>query len=104
MRTIKRQDGMTIINAEKAMGICACENNNTWIITVFDTWAGDDTVGLLGTYSTEKRALKVLNNLNTWLTDIIEQEHECESISSYYSQRHWHMCFQMPPDSEELDI
>ena len=110
MRTIKSQDGKMIANAEKVLGNCVCENGGKWIITAFDTWAGNDTVGLLGTYSTEKRALRVLDMLNEWqimheiLVDKVIYDffdrHDLEAMVKKIKQYNH---FRMPQDSGELD-
>ena len=86
MRTIKSQNGKMIVNAEKMLGNCAYENDGKWFISVFDTWSDDDKVGFLAEYSTETRALRVLDLLNEWLT-----------MQRTFSS------FRMPKDSEELD-
>ena len=88
MRTIKSQDGKMIVNAEKANRFCIDkpeeeyeENFCLWrIFVIFDVWTK------IAEYSTEKRALRVLDMLNEWLT-----------MQRTYS------CFQMPKDSGELD-
>ena len=103
MRTIKSQDGKMIVNAEKMLGNCVYENDGEWFISVFDTWLGDDTVGFLAEYSTEKRALRVLDMLNEWLTENAPQESEFNNRSAYASYCLAYNRFQMPQDSEELD-
>ena len=88
MRTIKSQDGKMIVNAEKVNCFCvdkieeAYEKNFClWrIYVIFDAWTK------IGDYSTEKRALRVLGDLNEWLT-----------MQRTFS------CFVMPQDSEGLD-
>ena len=104
MRTIKSQNGKMIVNAEKVQGICVCENDSKWRITAFDTWAGNDTVGLLGVYTTEKRALLVLNALNEWLCTLFPQKPENPDWKDWYEDCLWNYPrFNMPQDSEELD-
>ena len=88
MRTIKSQDCKMIVNAEKANRFCvdkieeAYEKNFClWrIYVIFNVWTK------IAEYSTEKRALRVLDMLNEWLT-----------MQRTFS------CFRMPKDSEELD-
>ena len=66
MRTIKSQDDKVIVNAKKVLGVIISEYAKEWTIGAFDTWEGECT-GFLGKYSTEKRALQVLEKLNEWL-------------------------------------
>ena len=94
MRTIKSQDGRMIVNAEKVNRFRVDEleegyekeevyerNFCRWrIFVIFDVWTK------IAEYSTEKRALRVLDELNEWLT-----------MQRTYSS------FQMPQDGEGLD-
>ena len=92
MRTIKSQDGKTIVNAEKSQGFY------TNIYRIYD-----HSFGSIAEYSTEKRALRVLDMLNEWLTSMCfgpaGSTWGPESAKDYK----WYVCFQMPNDSEELD-
>ena len=121
MRTIKTQKGNEIINTKMVLSIgvfnsSLCDpdnNNNTWLVSC--TWSVSGTaVAHLGEYSSEERALELLDELNEWLTknkymlhraiknywkmdDYITYGFIQESIEDYSS-------FQMPKDNEELDV
>ena len=86
MRTIKSQDGKKIVNAERILSFNVGQYGDPWIIFALDSWAYSDSLREIGEYSTEKRALRVLDMLNEWLT-----------MQRTYSY------IQMPQDSEELD-
>ena len=76
MRTIKTQDGTTIINIEKISSICVLEKdvfistkegrNGTYCICIKDSFVSD-TCKIIAEYPTKEQAFKVLNRLNNWL-------------------------------------
>ena len=92
MRTIISQNGKMIVNAEKLIGVAIEKLDNVeYTLVAHDILRVDEdcgeTIGWpLGEYSTETRALRVLDMLNEWLT-----------MQRTFS------CFRMPKDSEELD-
>ena len=112
MRTIKSQDGKMIINAERAWSFSVHDINGkgaVWTI-IADSWINDDSWRTIAEYSTETRALKVLDMLNEWLTldryildikikrRLKEKDYfECVELGNDYNR------FQMPQDSKELD-
>ena len=106
MRTIKSQDGKMIVNAEKVNRFCvdkieeAYEKNFClWrIYVIFDVWTK------IAEYSTEKRALRVLDMLNEWLTEYSTPDLDCPSSLNFEKHRIWWKSFQLPEDSEELDV
>ena len=118
MRTIKSQDDKMIVNAEKVNRFCVDKieegyekNFCLWrIFVIFDVWTK------IAEYSTEKRALWVLEKLNEWLNQSTITTHQFESYakaieaaakSGQYFQARFNViesaCFVMPQDSEELD-
>ena len=111
MRTIKAQDGKMIVSAERALSfnVRDININNDWFI-IADSWINEDSWCNIAKYSTEERALKVLDMLNEWLTsdkDILDiilnrllKESDCVEILKIVNH---YNCFQMPQDNEELD-
>ena len=87
MRTIKSQDGKMIVNAERILSFdTRYFDNRKYFVMVNDSWLENSEFRNLAGYTTEKRANRVLDMLNEWLT-----------MQRTYS------CFQMPQDREELD-
>ena len=101
MRTIKSQCGKTIVNAQKlenARYINDDVENKHIIIIEFGC-----ALNSFAEYSTEKRALRVLELLNEWICAKLVDPHdgiwEPEQAEVYRN----YACFQMPQDGEELD-
>ena len=111
MRTIKSQDGKMIVNAEKVNRFCVDKieeeyekNFCLWrIYVIFNAWTK------IADYSTEKRALRVLDMLNDWLIQPCEAIFaditlsDAEKREQIFSRLKKSQYFQMPQDSEELD-
>ena len=111
MRTIKSQDGKMIVNAEKLAHI-------SFYKKTYETRHDDFRVKILwgedyvyeAVYSTEARALKVLDMLNEWLIldryILVIKLNRFLKKSDYFEMdeivNHYNY-FQMPKDSKELD-
>ena len=107
MRTIKSQDGKTIVTAEKSQGFYA--NIFRYPESKVQYRIYDHSFGSIAEYSTEKRALRVLNMLNEWLiqpgeaifTDVdLNDDLKREQI---FNKLKTQQLFIMPQDSGELD-
>ena len=106
MRTIKSQDGKMIVNAEKLLSTIQNKVNTHKGYSVFVirvSWWRCDFLEL-AEYSTEKRALRVLDMLNNWLNMYFPQKPENPDWEEWHEQcLEKYPCFFMPPDGEELD-
>ena len=105
MRTIKSQDGKMIVNAKKLS--CIIKNKvNTHkgysAYCISCSWWRNDFIEI-AEYSTETRALRVLDMLNEWLTENTPQESEFNNMSAYAGYCIAYNRYQMPKDNEELD-
>ena len=92
MRTIKSQDGKTIVNAKKFVCVDTDESCRVFAWDPCCGHKGNITSVWLGKYFNETRALKALDMLNEWLTAVP------------FSRTKEHMLFQMPQDNENLEV
>ena len=114
MRTIKTWDGKIIVNAEKVLIASITNSVPPWIILELDTCHNSNEVRL-AEYSTEERALRVLDELNEWLVKPRKSREELDALvkSAAYASKNGQYagfkfsnpdpCFQMPRDGGELD-
>ena len=117
MRTVTSQDGKMIVNIDRIESIGITRHSGFEDGKEYECfYVTAHKVGDLGKYSTEKRALLVLDMLNEWLKQSTITTHQFESYAKaievaakygQYFQTSFNViesaCFVMPQDSEELD-